>query len=297
MDSRAIRSRGVYIRVALAYVSRMGDQLGLSLWVNDIDAPIKRAISQAAALGFAGIELSLDHPEIQPDALSESGRRHLARLVGNAGMTIASIAAPSGMPPLFHADQLVVNASMAMQMGRDMDVGRVTLHADFEAVKDAGVSGESATDASDRRMYSVLCGLAEVSDRFGVTLAVRGGSIDATLFSDLVVRVGCPTLRIAFDPLDVLVVGDDPVACLEQVSNQLETAYIRDALPRRGDWGGRACDLGDGALELDRYLADLSQCVSFERMILRGPHERRRLGDIESDIARLCRTGIVRGGK
>lgn len=273
----------------------MRDQLRLGLWINDINAPIKRAISQAAALGFTSVELSLDHPEIHPDTFSASGRRHLARLVANAGMTIASIASPSGRLELDHADQMVLRASTALQMARDMDVGLATLHADFREKADANSSDALVTNDSSPGLSRLLNALAEVSDRFGVALGLGSGSVDAAVFSDRVQGVGCRTLRIAFDPVDVLLAGGDPIASLEHVSDQLGIAYIRDASPRVGDRGGHACELGFGGLELDRYLAGASQCVPYERMILRGPHERRRVGDIESDITRLSRTHSLRG--
>ena len=110
----------------------MRDRLRLGLRLNNECGPLKRAIARAAQLGFSAIELSIDHPEVGSANLSESGRRHLARLIRNSGMNLVSISAPTWSNRCDLAgelDRVIACVAESLRMSRDMSAPLATVES------------------------------------------------------------------------------------------------------------------------------------------------------------------------
>ena len=84
----------------------------IGVGVDDFRLPVKEGLERAARLGFNAVELAAAVGEVSPANLSESGRRHLARLCGNLGLATAALTADPGGPGL--SDAATVDARVEL---------------------------------------------------------------------------------------------------------------------------------------------------------------------------------------
>ena len=219
--------------------------------VDDYKVDVKRGLRLAGTQGFFGVEVAADGAEVSPQNLSQSGRRHLARLVASQGLSFAALgsaARGAGLADPALVDALVGRMSQTMRLAADMGVRVVSL--------DVGccVSPDGEPEAG---AVEALRALAGEADRVGTICAVRAGTGDPTVLARVVRELGCPALRIGVDPGALLMGGYDPVQFLATCGDQVSMAYVRDAQPGGGGRGGEEMALGHGGLDLQAYLAGL----------------------------------------
>ena len=278
-------------------------RLRLGLRVNDIDASVKRAIRQAAGLGVRAVELAIDQPEIHPSNISESGRRHLARMVRNQGLELVCLAVPAAPATGTGGagvgwDQTFARASATLHMARDMQVPLVALplesrgDARLPGGDSAGVDGDSPRPGDDS-VVELLTLLADCADRLSVGAAVRFTGVGCGRACAWLKRVDCPLLGVAMDPSDAILAGDGPDAWVRDLADKLVIAYIRDAVSPQQDRTGYRCRLGRGDLSVTEYLSALSETGLAVPPILRAGGTGHARDGLRADIAYLARSGCL----
>ncbi len=218
---------------------------------DDLNPDVKDALRAARQLGFAAVELSVDNPQVAPEAISESGRRHLERLIRSNGLDFAAIAGEShctGLADASHVDEIIERSGRTLQLAADMHVPVVS--------HDVG----DLLGLSDRERETALAALREVAaraDRYGTIYAVRSRLTDPADLARLIDGVDSELLRIAIDPGALLMAGFDPNESVACFGKRIIHAYVRDASRGTSEHAGQETALGAGRLELDAYVAAL----------------------------------------
>ncbi len=259
----------------------METQAKIGVRVNDYRTDVKRGLQLAGAQRFNAVELSADAAELAPRNLAESGRRHLARLVAQTGMTFAALgseAAGGGLADPARVDALVAATRDALRLAADMrvpvfthDVGE--LHGLTEGERDG------VTDA--------LRTLAAEAERVGTIYAVRSRLCTPDALAGLVETVDCPLVKLSVDPGALLMAGFDPLAALERFGEQVVLAYVRDAQRGDAEHPGRETALAAGRLDLPAYLAHLSASGCASTPILRRAQALNPAADLAADRERF----------
>jgi len=177
----------------------MSTKVKIGLCVDDLRLPAPEAIQQAAKMGYHLIELGTVGTEFEPRRFGQTARRHLRRFVLNLGLEIAALAADIGGKRF--ADPARVEEGFdrtraAMEMAAQMHVPIVVTDL-----------GPIAAPVEDAPVFEVLQSLGQIADATGTFLALRTGYCEPRFLADLVSRLGCPMIRVCYDPGGLLIAG------------------------------------------------------------------------------------------
>lgn len=213
----------------------------------------KQALRDAARLGFVAAQIGATSGDLAPANLSRTGRREVMRYVSDLGLRLAALGGsfergdlidPAGL------DERVAGLARIMELAREIGAPAVT--ARLGRISDArGREHDVALD--------VLRHLAERADTIGVTLAVETAGVAPATLSGLVQAVGCPLVRVCYDPAEVTLEGADAMAGVQALGGQIAVAHVRDAIAGRPGRPGAEVPLGQGDVDVREYLAMLDQ--------------------------------------
>lgn len=245
----------------------------LGVGLRDFRLATKESLRCAARLGFGAVEIHAVRGDTRPEALSESGRRHLARWVGSLGMRIAALDADApggGLADPACGDKRIAETKAVLELARDLRVPLIT----------TGVGAIRDGDPAEV-LAAPLRELADHADRTGTLIAFQPGDIAPETLSALLRSVDCPSLCVCVDPGLLIMNGCDPVDVIAEASGRIHLSHARDAIGG-GSGGGRETELGDGQVDFVSYLAALDAAG------YAGPQIIRRSGcrDAVASIAR-----------
>jgi len=227
-------------------------KVNIGLWLDDLGIGLKDGLRLAASWHVEAIGLDAFGPELDPRALSASGRRELARLVRNTGASPTAVRADVGGRRL--ADPATLDVALgrirhAFELARDLGVLRVVVPLGY--VPPANDGGHERTHASLRE---ALYGLASLSQESGVRpAALAGGEPPADLQAILNSVDSAGLIEVDLNPGALLARGEDPLEGLNVFSGRLGQATAADHYR-----GGSEAPFGKGDVPWSELLVALS---------------------------------------
>jgi sugar phosphate isomerase/epimerase len=255
----------------------MPPRKNIGVRVDDLRMDVKRGLRFVADMRFTAVELSADREEVSPDALSESGRRHLARSVTSTGMAFSSLAIEGrggGLADPALVDSLVTQGCRTLRLAADMGVPIVS-HNVGELL--------DLPDQDKTNVTEALLALGDEAEKVGGVLAIRSRVYDPADLDQLIRTIGCESIRVGVDPGMLLMSGMDPIEVLNTHGDRIVLAYVRDAQRGTPRYAGRETALGAGRLDLDQYLAGLAACGYATAPILRRGDSLDAAADVAAD--------------
>lgn len=208
----------------------------------------RAAFSLAADAGYTGIAIPTNHPQLTPDQLGDTARRHLRKTLDSRSLAIDAIrvAAPrAGLTDPATIDRTIDNARQAIALAHALGVRTVALHT----------GAISALKVTPDTLQSAARLLAAEADRAGVTLAL---SADATpQLRDLLTAVAYDQARANLHTAGSIASGEDPLKAAELLAGSLAEVTLGDAI--RAGQAARLVELGEGQLPLSDLLAHLRE--------------------------------------
>ena len=208
---------------------------------------LKTAFEQIARAGYDGIELSAiegmsDHlaldrwQEIGPD---------IKRWATEYGLGLLAMEQPSQDP---------ARMETAFQAASDIGI----------PIINCGPGGKAGDEASLEQSINSLGGLAEMAEKYGVTLCVKahvGAAIDDTPTTlRLMAAITSPAFGIDMDPSHIYRAGEDPVQAIAAVVSRVKHVHIRDCKGRQSGPGKPEDQAnGRGDINLVGYLRVLHE--------------------------------------
>lgn len=225
----------------------------IGLDIEDLQQETKSGIRTAADLGFRCLEIPAGQGDVSPDALSSSGRRHLARLVDGFGLKIVAITAE--FPELRLTDpvgvhQRVEKTIQVLDLARDLGVSAVVAATGALTHPDTGDPSPVAIEG--------LAHIAEHADARSIRFCIRASQDDEDRLSRILQAVACPSLKLCLDPAALVMAGANPMAVLQRFANQIELVHARDGTVGRSDSAGAETDFGRGDVDWMGMLVVLS---------------------------------------
>lgn len=165
----------------------------LAVWLDSYNLDEKAALRSASQHGFRSVHASALGGTLDPRALSQSGRRHLARYLRDLGLRIGGLAAEfpgDGLADPARAQERLERLSEFLSLARSLHVPVVTSRA----------SGLVEPDTARGRLArEVLSATADLADRMGVRVAIEPAQGGLTECAKAVRALDCPTLTLAWD--------------------------------------------------------------------------------------------------
>ncbi len=230
---------------------------GLGVVLDSFGQPVREALQSASSLAFREIELPATRDEVTPEALSRTGRRHLAHYVSSLGLRLSALGADLGGGRFTDSASLerrLDQTRQVMELAAELHVPLVTTHL-----------GRLSRQVLERgHLLEAVRHLAECADRTGTLITFETGG-NPELIAQVLREAGSSMLGACYDPGSLLIDGYDPLAGVSPLADRILIARIRDATPGTSDFAdadnrpGRETPLGEGQLDLPEYLAALDQ--------------------------------------
>ena len=230
----------------------------VGVWLDSYGLAFKDALRAAADDGFDCVQAAALAGALSPAEMSSTGRRHLARHVGDLGLTMEGLGLEfdgnMGLAEPSSADRRFSHVRDTVSLARDLGATRI-------AVRIGGFGGDAAGGLTGE----LLGALAELSDRSGVTIAVQPADGTVAEVAGQVRGIGCDLLRVA---IDTLLTPDVSTLENEIVMGVIGWVTVRDAR-RRGDVAEQT-PYGGGDVDFRRLLGLLEQADYAGPLVLRS---------------------------
>lgn len=255
-----------------------GPDIGVVL--DSFGRPVKESLQSASQLGLRRIEMPAASGEVSPDALSQTGRRHLQRHVAGLGLELSALGGDLGGARFSDRSGLekrLDRTRRMIELAADLRVPVLTTHLgrfDADAIRRGELTG-------------VVRELADMADRTATFLAFETGGTDPAEMASLLEELNCEWLGVCYDPASLLIDGYDPIASVEPTAGKILIARARDAAGGSERCPGHETPLGHGEVDWAGYLAFLEQSGYKSAAFLRRTEGDRPLQDIVEAKARL----------
>ena len=162
------------------------DPIPAALSIEGLNTPDARAsFSLASTCGYRGIGFATNHPELNPESLGPSARRHVKTILAAQHLTVESVraAAPrAGLADSATIDRTLENARKAMLLARELGVRTVSLNIGKLGDSSGAVGGAGGGSIPEGTIVSALRELAQQADASGLTLALAAdGGVESLL--------------------------------------------------------------------------------------------------------------------
>ncbi|HVT80073.1 MAG TPA: sugar phosphate isomerase/epimerase family protein [Phycisphaerae bacterium] len=216
-------------------------------------ADARASFDLAAASGYQGIAFATNHPELNPDALGASARRHVKTILSTKHLGIDSVraAAPrGGLADAATIDRTLDQARKAMLLARELGVRTVSLNVG--RLPDERGSGGGIPEST---LVAAVRELAQHADASGLTLALSADELEP--LTRILKAVDFDRARIDFDTARSLGAGGDVLLDLDRAAGRIGQLTAADAI--RAGRNLRAAALGEGQLPLQELVERLRE--------------------------------------
>lgn len=219
---------------------------GLAGW----DLPLDKIFPVAAQLGFAAVEFDARR-DLRPEELSETGARHIRKLLGDARLQVAAVRFRSrrGYAVQSELDARVEATRRAMDMAYALGAQWVVGNVGPIPKKD---------DADEwRLLVEVLHDLGRYGQRVGAGFVAETEQDDAALLVRLLDAVDDPLVAAALNAGNLALAGFEPHAAADALGTRVQHVYLSDA--NAGDRRRGLVPLGAGDVDFPALLAALER--------------------------------------
>ncbi len=204
------------------------------------------AVRRIAAAGYDGVEVCLEHPGLEPEALTDGACAALAQVAADAGIALATISYHGDRDPLELRWERVLRAiELTPAFGCNV------------LIINSPRPGPEAPADLEAQFERRLAGQIKRAEALGVTLALEPepgllvhGCDDMRALID---RMGSPALAVNLDIGHAFLTEDDLSGAIAMLGGSIVAAHFEDIA------GGvhRHLVPGTGEMDLPRVLADL----------------------------------------
>ena len=247
--------------------------------------PLRQGLPQAARLGVAGVQVDAAG-ELSPERLTETARRELKNLMRTFNQQLTALNCP-----LRHGLDVAEN-----QQPR-IDYVRSTLNLAFELGPRVVIApcpnlpAENEVERA-RLLREALTAIGRHGDRVGSVLALEIGLDSPEAVRDYLATFDVGSLKVNYDPANLLVNGFDPVKGVIPLSRLVAHTHARDARKTTVSRGAQEVPLGSGDVDWLSYIASLTAIDYRGFLTIEREPGGNRLPEIERGVAFLRRMMI-----
>lgn len=234
------------------------DELPLAAWTGAYPLNLRESLETAADQGYRLIHAPTTTGDLRPREFDRSARRHLRKCLSDLGLHLSGLAVlhpGRGLADPAHADERFATLRDTLALAVDLAVPQV-------AVRLGGFDDPRTHPLAEE----LLTAAADLSERFGVDVAVNPAADSPADLADRVRVLGTPRVGVAIDTA-----GLSPAADVAPLADRLTLTYLRDG--RRGPAGFEETPLGQGDVDFRSLLAQLEAAPRRPALVVRhdGP--------------------------
>ena len=244
--------------------------------------PLRAAVAQAAKMGATGVQLDAAG-DLSPDALGETGRREVRNLLRSFGQDLAALNVPlrHGLDVAENQQPRLDRVRKAMQLAFDLGCRRVVVPC-------PKVPDDAATPRA-QLLREALLALGPFGDRVGSVLALEIGFDPADKVKGYLGSFDTGSLKVTYDPANMLMHGHDPVAGLAPLKDLLAHVHARDARSAGLSRGPQETAVGAGDVDWLAFTATL-QVLEYDGFLtVEREQGENKLADVAAGVKFLRR--------
>lgn len=218
--------------------------------------PLRAAIAEASKFGAAGIQFDAAG-DLAPERLGDTGRREFKNLLRSFNLELAALNLPlrHGLDAAEHQQERIDHACRAMQLAFDLGARKLVAPCPKLPAKDELKRGTVLRDT--------IMALAHHGDRTGCDLALEIGFDSADALKPWIESFDSGSLKVAFDPANMLLHGHEPIANLAPLLGRIAHILARDARSSGLNRGLQEVPVGAGDVDWLAFTATL-QVMEFD---------------------------------
>lgn len=244
--------------------------------------PVRSAIAQAAKIGATGVQIDASG-DLSPDRLGDTGRREFRNLLRSFGQDLAAVNVPlrHGLDTAEHQQQRIEHVRKAMQLAFDLGARKAVVPC--PKVPDEPDSPRAQT------LRESLLALGQFGDRAGSALALEIGFDPAEKVKAYLSGFDTGSLKVTYDPANLLTHGHDPLANLAPLQGWVVHAHARDARSAGLGRGPQEVPVGAGDVDWLALTATL-QVIGFDGFLtVEREQGENKLADVTNGVKFLKR--------
>jgi L-ribulose-5-phosphate 3-epimerase len=244
--------------------------------------PVRQAIAQAARMGSEAVQVDAAG-DLGPDALSATGRREFRNLLRSFNQELAALNVPlrHGLDVAENQQPRLDRIRKAMQLAFDLGARKVVVPC--PRIPDDPNSPRAQT------LRESLLALGPYGDRVGTVLALEIGFDPAEKVRDYLAGFDTGSLKVTYDPANMLVNGHDPLANLAPLQGWVAHVHARDARSAGLSRGMQEVPVGAGDVEWMAFTATL-QVIEYDGFLtVEREQGENRLADVVNGVNFLKR--------
>ncbi|MFO0820091.1 MAG: sugar phosphate isomerase/epimerase family protein [Pirellulales bacterium] len=227
-------------------------QIRVGIQLASLRKPFAQAIRAAKQLGAEAVEIDA-RGEINAQALSGTGRRHIRKMLDDLQLKVSAVSFRTrrGYNVRDELDRRVEATREAMQLAYDLgahyvinQIGKVPAQPDGDAWN---------------LLIEVLADLGRFGLRVGASLAAETGSEDGPELAKLIAALPPGALHVNFDAGNLIVNGFSASDSVRALASHVRHVHATDAVRDLGRGRGLDVPLGHGSADYSEILAVLEE--------------------------------------
>ncbi len=211
---------------------------------------VRAGIEKVKDLGLDGFQTYVTGGELAPENMGRSARREFRRFVADRGLTISALCVElGGYTDPATLDNKIERTLRMIDLGVELGVAIHTAHI-----------GRLPEDPKARERETIAEALSAIGDYAAereCCFACETGPEDTAILRDFIASLGCPGLRVNFDPANLVMNGFDPVKGVADLADLIVHTHAKDGI-REDDKRKREVPVGQGQVPWNEYLAALA---------------------------------------
>ena len=214
--------------------------------------PLRQALQKAGELGAEGVVIDLRN-ELRPEELSQTGIRHLKKILSDHNLKIAAVSFPTrhGYHVQENLDRRVSATKQAMSTAYHLGTKVLVNHI--------GGVDDDLTAESNTRLKEVLLDLGRHGDTCGVTFAAQTGNVDGPVLRRFLDELPEGTVGIDFDPGALIINGFSAEESYHALAPYIVHVRGKDGARDLARGRGVEVPLGRGTVDFRLLVASLEE--------------------------------------
>jgi L-ribulose-5-phosphate 3-epimerase len=258
--------------------------LRVGIAVESTGLPLRQAVAHSGRIGAEGIQADA-LGDLNPDALGDTGRREFRNILRSSGQELIALRVPlrRGLDVAEHLQPRLELVRKVMQFAFDLGARKVVVP--FPRLPE--------DEARAALLRESLTNLGPFGDRIGTTLALEIGYDSAAKVRDYLGTFDTGSLKVTYDPANMLIHGHDPLANLTPLAGMIAHVLARDARAAGVSSGMQEVPLGAGDVEWMAFVATLQVIEYTGFLTVKRDAGENKLADVTNGVAFLRRfTGV-----
>ncbi|QDV44795.1 Xylose isomerase-like TIM barrel [Stieleria neptunia] len=233
-------------------------ELNLAIRIDSLGLPLKRALDVAAQLGMRSVELNA-RSEIHPESLSETGLRHLRKLLDERNLSVASLRFQTrrGYDNPQDLQRRIEATKAAMALAYKLKSRTV--------INSIGFIPDDENDPRYESLQAVLSDLGRYGAKVGACLAAETGAESGQSLADLLDKDEEGFVAVALNPGQLIVNRHSVSEAVKALKDRIQVVCATDGVLDLAAGRGLHVPIGEGTADFPQVFATLED-VGF-----RGP--------------------------